>query len=249
MTEKQRSKKGTLMQILDFQKINFQPTDIRLGPSKVKTIAVFLMSIGLLSIPLILTYNNHLWIPFYFVMFFSAAVLLVLGHWLIKAFKKEGWRILVQNSGILLKVDINGKNNEDIIEIRFSEIISLRKIQERYFCYQGGRNRFKPVRFDSLDFQLTSDAYTTLAERTGSESSGYELLEPNRLIYVTGREMLKTNAVIEHLKAYCSIQESQRIYHDIPNLKNKRQVKSYAQFLARRNHKFDSHQLVEDVLK
>jgi hypothetical protein len=234
-----------LMQILNSQEIHLQPTDTRFGPSKIKAIFVFLIITGFLSIFWIVTLKEREWVPFAIVMFISVIILLTASSWVFRAFKKDGWKVAIQNKAILLKADITGKGSQDILEILYHEINSLRKIRERYISYKGGKsgNRTNPVRFDALDIQLTPDAFTQLETLLGAGATGLEMAASCRLIYPTGTSMLNTNAIINQIEAYCRTLEPELICYDMPDLKDTQQVNSYILFLVRRNHKMDAQQL------
>ena len=233
------------MRTLDSQEVHFQPTDTRFGPSKIKAVVVFLIFAGIFAIPLVATFQDRQWVPFVFVSILCAIILLTMGNWVAKAFKKDGWKVAIQNSAILLKADITGKTSPDILEIQFHEIVSLHKLGERYILYRGGKseNRTKPVRLDALDIQLAPDAYAQLETLVGVGAKGLEMKSPDRLVYLTGIHMLATDKIISQLEIYCQVREAQMVSYDMPDLKDKKQVDFYILFLARRSHKMDAQQL------
>ena len=220
------------MRILNSQENHFQPTDMLFGPSKIKAVIVFLVLTGLFSILLVVTFQDRQWVPFALISFFCVITLLGMGSWVVKAFKKDSWKIVIQNSAILLKADIVQGDSQGVLEIQFHEISSLRKIKEKYIRYKGGRNHTKPTRFDSLDIQLAPAAYTQLEMLVGSGVRGLEMIAPNRFIYPTGIHMLSVDKIICHLKTHCRIQESETIRYEMPDLKDKQQVNNYILFLT-----------------
>jgi len=236
------------MQILKSQDVRSQPTDMRFGPSKIKVFVVFLVVVGLWAIPLVVIFNDRQWTPLVFVSFIGVIILLVMCSWVFKAFKKDGWRLAVQNNAILMKVDIGGKGDgQDILEVKFNEIVSLRKIRERYILYKGGRNPTKPVRIDALDIQLTSDSFDQLESILGLTTAGLEMVMPCQLIYPIGTSMLNTNAIISQLKNHCRTLRSELICYDMPSLKDPQEVNSYILFLIRRGHCMDAQKLASDA--
>lgn len=235
------------MRILNPQEVHFQPTDTQFRPSKVKAVIVFIVPAGIFSIFLITTFQGRQWVPFVFVSIFCVIILLTMGSWVAKAFKKDGWKVTIQNSAILLKVDITGKDSQDIIEIQFREIASLRKLRERYIRYKGGGKKTKPVRFDSLDIELTPDAYTQLEMLIGAEIKGVGATSPNRFVYPTCMHMIGTDKILRQIESYCQVQQVQVINYDMPDLKDKKQVDRYILFLACRGHKTDAQQCAREA--
>ena len=230
------------MRILNSQEVHFQPTDMRFGPSKVKAVVVFLIFVGVFTIPLVETFKDRQWGAFALVSFIYTIFLLVLGSLVVNAFKKDGWKVAIQNSAILLKADITGKGDLDILEIQFREIASLRKLREQYFVYKKRKNHtfLKQVRLHSLDMELLPDALGQLRTLAGPGAVGFELTESNRLVYPAGELMLNVDKIIAQLEASCRVREEESVEYDKPDLNDKQQVDDYILFLIRRGHKMDA---------
>jgi hypothetical protein len=212
------------MRILNSQEVHFQPTDMRFGPSKVKAVVVFLIFVGVFTIPLVETFKDRQWGAFALVSFIYTIFLLVFGSLVVNAFKKDGWKVAIQNSAILLKADITGKGDLDILEIQFREVASLRKLREQYVVYKRSKKRtyLRQVRLDSLDI---------LGTLAGAGTVGFEMTASDRLIYPAGVFMLNTRKIIGQLETYCRVQEEQSVKYDKPDLKDAQQVNDYILFL------------------
>ena len=165
-----------------------------------------------------------------------------MGSLVVNAFKKDGWKVAIQNSAILLKADITGKGDLDILEIQFREIASLRKLREQYFVYKKRKNHtfLKQVRLHSLDMELLPDALGQLRTLAGPGAVGFELTESNRLVYPAGELMLNVDKIIAQLEASCRVREEESVEYDKPDLNDKQQVDDYILFLIRRGHKMDA---------
>lgn len=230
------------MQILNSQEVHFQPTDMRFGPSKVKAVVIFLIFVGVFTIPLVATFKDRQWGAFALFSFIYTIFLLVLGRLVVNAFKKDGWKVAIQNSVILLKADITGNDSQDILEIQFREIASLRKLREQYVVYKRSKKRtyLTQVRMAALDIELTPEAFSHLKTIAGTGTVGFDMTASGRLIYPAGVLMLNTGKMIDQLEAYCRVQEEQSVKYDKPDFKDAQQVNEYILFLVRRGHKMDA---------
>lgn len=233
------------MRILSSEQVHFQPTDMRFGPSKIKSIVAFIAVAAFFSILIVVTSKDRAWGALIIVSILCGIFLLITGSFAVKAFSKNGWRVVLQNSVILLKADTIGKHRQDIIEIQFREIASVRKLREQYLVYKKGKKRthLSQIRMDALDFDLNPDAYAQLTSLTGSAITGLDLSTPNRLIYPTGTHMLSTPNIITQLEKYCRVEEDHAIEYEKPNMDNAQQINDYILLLVRRGRKMDSQQL------